>query len=136
MYYATFCNLLRMLPSSHLPCNRQFGFTLVELMIVLLIIGILSTIAIPSYHLYISKTQSNTCLSEVKNYSNDILYILNDHDDSTLPIAPAISTCHSITDATGWTLETRQKIIAIAKPPSNARIECDIPNGAPCRITP
>ena len=136
MYYATFCNLLRLLPSSHLPCNRQFGFTLVELMIVVLIIGILSAITIPSYHLYISKAQSNTCLSEVKSYSNNILYILNDRDDSSFPIAPVISACQSITDATGWTLATQQKIVAIAKSPSNARIECDIPNGSPCRILP
>ncbi len=136
MYYATFCNLLRLLPSSRLPCNRQFGFTLVEIIIVVLIIGILSAITIPSYHLYISKAQSNACLSEAKSYSNDVLYMLDDQDVSTVPSKPTVSSCKSITDATGWTLATQQKIIATAKSPSDARIECDIPNGAPCRITP
>lgn len=62
--------------------------------------------------------------------------MLNDQDDSTIPSASSASVCESITDATGWTLDTQQKIMAIAKPPSNARIECDIPNGAPCRILP
>lgn len=136
MHRADFCNLFGQSLSLHSQFKRQFGFTLVELMIVVVVIGILSAIAIPSYHLYIGKAQSNTCLSEAKSYSNDILYILNDQDDSTLPVAPAISTCQSITDATGWTLETQRKIIAIAKSPSNARIECDIPNGSPCRIMP
>ena len=75
-------------------------------------------------------------MSEVKSYSNNIYYILNDQNERVLPIAPIISACQSITDATGCTLATQQKIIAIIKPPSNARIECDIPNGAPCRVLP
>lgn len=136
MSHISFGYLSRLFLSLCSTPNSQSGFTLVELMIVVVIIGILSTIAIPSYFLYVSKAQSNACLSEVKSYSNDILYILNDQDDSTSPSSPTISTCMSITNATGWTLETQQKIIAIAKPPSNARIECDIPNGSPCRILP
>lgn len=52
------------------------------------------------------------------------------------PLAPAVGACKSITDATGWTLLTQQKILATAKSPSNARIECDIPNGSPCRVLP
>lgn len=122
--------------ASRSSCHRQSGFTLIELMIFIAIIGILVAIAIPSYGLYVSKAQSNACLSEVKGYSNDVLYMLNDQNDSTLPAAPTINVCTSITDATGWTLETQQKIIAVAKPPSNGRIECDIPNGAPCRLLP
>ena len=112
------------------------GFTVAELMTVVVIIAILITIFIPSYHSYVSKVQRKACLSEAKSYSNNVLYMLNDQDISTSPIAPAISVCQSITDATGWTLATQQKIIAIAKPPSDARIECDIPNGSPCRILP
>ena len=114
--------------------STQSGFTLIEIMIVVAIIGILVAIAIPTYQLSINKAQSQACLSEVKGYSNNIFTLLNDQDDSTVPIAPILGACQSITDATGWTLETQKKIIALAKSPSTARIECDIPNGSSCRV--
>lgn len=117
-------------------CNKQYGFTLVEIIIVIAIFGMLAIIATRSYTMYIIKAYNHACLSEVKSYSNNVLYILNDQNDSNNPIAPTLQSCQFITDATGWTLATQQKIIATAKSPSDARIECDIPNGAPCRITP
>lgn len=114
----------------------QSGYTLIELLIIVTVISILAIVAIPNYQKYIQNTQHSSCLLEAKNYSNKVFYELNDQDDSTFPIAPILSACQSITDATGWTLNTQQKIIAMAKSPSNARIECDIPNGSPCRVLP
>lgn len=111
----------------------QSGFTLIEVMVVSAVIGILAAIVIPIYRQNIQEAQQDSCLAEAKAYSNDVFYTLNGQGGGT-PRRPAISTCQSITDATGWTLKTQQKIIAIAKPPSNARIECDISNGSPCRI--
>ncbi|WP_288726448.1 prepilin-type cleavage/methylation domain-containing protein [uncultured Psychrobacter sp.] len=105
-------------------------------MIAVAIIGILAAIAIPSYNQHIAKTQQSACLSEAKSYSNHIYYLLNDQDDNTVTTAPTPSACLSITDAAGWTTDTAQPIIAVVKSPSNARIECDIPNGSPCRILP
>ena len=116
--------------------HTQSGFTLIEVMIVVAIIGILSAIAVPSYYNYIVDAQKNACMSEIKAYSNYVLTTLNDQEVNSVSIAPTVSACQSITDASGWTLETYQKIEAVTKSPSNTRIECDITNSTPCVVLP
>lgn len=116
--------------------NNQVGFTLIEISIVIAIIGILAAIIIPSYHRFLINASRGACLSEAKAYSNNVFYLINDQDDYTRPTAPMPSACASITDASNWSTDNMDKVIAIAKSPSNARIECDIPNGTPCKILP
>ncbi len=114
--------------------TSQKGFTLIELMIVIAIIGILASIAIPAYQSFITRSQTNACLLEARAYSTQVFLLINDQDHTTFPIAPVLNACQSITDGTGWTLATQQIIIAIPKSSSNARIECDVPNGTPCKV--
>jgi len=45
--------------------HNQKGFTLIELMIVIAIIGILASIAVPSYQNYVAKTQSTRLMAEM-----------------------------------------------------------------------
>ena len=52
--------------------KKQQGFTLIELMIVVAVIGVLSAIAIPKYQQYVKKGAIGAALASVSAYKTDI----------------------------------------------------------------
>ena len=63
--------------------NTQKGFTLIELMIVVAIIGILAAIAIPAYQNYSKRSSESACLAETKGLASQQFVKLNDPEGST-----------------------------------------------------
>ncbi|WP_010117230.1 type IV pilin protein [Acinetobacter sp. P8-3-8] len=117
--------------------KKNNGFTLIELMIVVTIIGLLAAIAVPSYLNYTKNADRKACLLETKSYVNDTYYLIFDQSSETNPRAPAISACESITDASSWN-ETTTNLIIEAKSKNSAiiNIKCDLSKGANCTIIP
>lgn len=64
--------------------RNQRGFTLVELMIVIVIIGVLAAIAVPAYSSYVSKAQERTCEANRRTISTaaGMYYIENIENDN------------------------------------------------------
>lgn len=75
--------------------NAQKGFTLIELMIVVAIIGILAAIAIPAYQSYTAKSQVAAALAEISPAKTNAEAKLAEGVSATIKTASAVGIATS-----------------------------------------
>ena len=95
--------------------NVQKGFTLIELMIVVAIIGILAAIALPAYQDYTIRTKVSEVMLAASSAKNSVAEVAANDAVTTMPVTVDVATqasnyVQSVTYASGVITATARNI--------------------------
>lgn len=121
-------------PVTHVSNLNARGFTLIELMITIAIIGILVAIALPQYQRYLQNASTNACMAEAKSFAVAASAAIATQEETLLPAQPSGDK----TSCTGWSDITPALTLTtfdVAARQGGAIIRCALPNSN-CEVVP
>lgn len=114
----------------------QKGFTLIELMIVVAIIGILAAVAIPAYSNYTIRSAERACMGEAKAYVNEVIAAVSDGRNPA-PFIGGACEAPPAPDPAGWVSPADLvDIVFTPNSPGVSTTTCQAASGGVCTMVP